>query len=449
MVAKGEGLRIRNTAIGTLLTDISEGVALERAVASFESKVAPMNYKRPTALVTQRMIDDAKKTIEDLGLVSALERRFASVNDISVNNILFVDRNTKGKLKGGIFDELSGGIAVDVKTFAKVEEVGIDKFLSEILPRADALEVLFENRHNGNLASLIAPVDTTAGRLFKWDNGFSWSYVGDVTDSIKEKVKAAGGRVEGDLCCRLAWWNTDDLDFHMKEPTDYKIYFVNRRQLSTCGGMLDVDANGADGQRPDPVENIAYESSAQMKSGKYELMVHQYSRRDTTDVGFEVEVEFGGKKFNMVYDKVVRDGEFIKVADITYDSKTGSFAIETHLPSTQTSKNMWNLDTQCFHKVNVVMLSPNHWDEQAVGNRQLFFMIDECRNDGVARGIYNEFLRSDLEGHRKVFELVGSKVKTQESDDQLSGLGFSSTKRDDVLLKVISGAFSRVIKVVM
>src|SRR3990167_1153725 len=40
--------RIRNTAIGTLLTDLSEGKDIEAAVASFEAKVAPTNYKRPT-----------------------------------------------------------------------------------------------------------------------------------------------------------------------------------------------------------------------------------------------------------------------------------------------------------------------------------------------------------------------------------------------------------------
>ena len=63
------GSRIRNTAIGTLLVDLSEGVSLEAAVASFEAKVAPTNYKRPKSLVTQRMIDDAKAKVEELGLL--------------------------------------------------------------------------------------------------------------------------------------------------------------------------------------------------------------------------------------------------------------------------------------------------------------------------------------------------------------------------------------------
>ena len=56
--------------------------------------------------------------------------------------------------------------------------------------------MLLETKHASNLVSLIAPVDPTSGRLLKWDNNFSWTYNGDMADSIKERVKAAGGAVE-------------------------------------------------------------------------------------------------------------------------------------------------------------------------------------------------------------------------------------------------------------
>ena len=445
-VSGGVGM-LRNSVIGTLLVDLSDGVMdMERAVASFEAKVAPTNYKRPTAVVTPRMVADAKKKIEDLGLTSALERRYATIDDITINNVLFANRDTKATLGGkDVFDELSGSVTTNPKSFDKVEEITIDKFLSDVLPSAKSVQVLVENRHSGNLMSLIAPVDPTAPSLFKWGNNFSWSYTGDVTDSIKERVKAAGGSVTGDLCCRLAWNNRDDLDLYMDEPGNHRIYFSVRRQLSVNGGMLDLDANGADGQRNDPAENIFYSSMNKMREGIYKLSVHQYNARSTQNPGFEIEIDALGEVHHFAYEKAVRQGERIHIADIVYSRKNG-FKIEGHLPSTTSSKDIWGLKTQTFADVKAIMLSPNHWDDQGVGNRHWFFMLDGCANDGTARGIYNEFLNTQLEPHRKVMEMVGNKLKTDKSDQQLSGLGFSSTMKNSVICR-INGTFSRVVRV--
>ncbi len=74
-------------------------------------------------------------------------------------------------------------------------------------------------------------------------------------------------------------------------------------------------------------------------------------------------------------------------------------------------------------------------------------MLDKCMNEDQARGFYNEFLHNDLQPYRKVLEMVGSKIKTEKSADQLSGLGFSSTKRSEVIVKV-TGAITRQLKVV-
>ncbi len=93
------------------------------------------------------------------------------------------------------------------------------------------------------------------------------------------------------------------------------------------------------------------------------------------------------------------------------------------------------------------MLSPNYWDGQGIGNRHWFFMIEGCRNSGTARGFYNEFLRPDLSPHRKVLEIVGAKMRAETENEQLSGLGFSSTQRNHVYCRV-AGAFTRTIKVV-
>lgn len=435
---------IRNSVIGTLLVDLTKGVDLDEAVRAFEEKVAPANYKRPKALVTPAMIAAAKAKVEELGLITALQRRYATIDDISINDILFASSEARMTLERDVFDTLAVK-AAPIKNFDKVESVTIDKFLADILPKATGIELMVSNNHVGNLMSLVAPVDPTAPTMFKWDNAFSWSYQGDVADSMKERVKKAGGNVEGELCCRLAWDYDDDLDFHMVEPTGNSVYFGNRRTLSPNGGMLDVDANGCDGIVPDPVENIFYKRISSMRDGEYLLKVNNYVVRHG-GIGFQVEIDFKGSVTRLEYDKVLRTRETVEVATIT---KRGTeVTIKPLLPEGSCSKQVWGIATNIFVPVKVIMLSPNHWESSGsgVGNKHYFFILEGCTNGGTARGFYNEFLKPELEAHRKVIEMVGSKMRADESDRQLSGVGFSSTQRNSVTCRV-SGSFNRIINI--
>ena len=93
------------------------------------------------------------------------------------------------------------------------------------------------------------------------------------------------------------------------------------------------------------------------------------------------------------------------------------------------------------------MLSPNYWDEQmGKGNKHYFFFLDGCKNEGAPRGFFNEFLGAELTEHRKVFEALGLKMRVAESDEQLSGVGFSSTQRNSITVKV-KGNFERILKI--
>ena len=435
--------KIRNDVIGTLLVDLSTGKDLEKAVESFENKVHGANYKRPTALITPKMRDAAKQALIDLGLISALERRYAKLEDINVRNVLFADRNAKTRLAGDVFDEIVTK-GDDSKSFGKVEEITIEKFIRDILPTASKVEVLFENKHSGNLVSLIAPADATAKSLFKWNNPFSWSYNGDFADSIKERVKQAGGNVTGDVCCRLAWYNFDDLDFHMKEPGSYEISYLNKAYTSPNGGRLDVDMNAGGGSTRTPVENIFYSIQKTMRNGTYELFVHQFQQRERDNVGFEVEIDILGTIHSFSYPKALKTHEKVPVANLI--KGPNGVEIVPILESSHAKKKVWNIDTQTFHPVTAVMLSPNFWDGEGIGNKHFFFMLNGCENDGSARGFYNEFLTSNLEGHRKAMELVGAKMRTEETEDQMSGLGFSSTQRNTLVVRV-HGSFQRTLKI--
>ena len=430
-VELGYQSRFRNTVIGTLLTDISDGVDLERAVKSFEDKVAPHNYKRTSALITQKMIDQAREKVNELGLEDALRRRYATAEDLTVNNVLFVDRSVKSRMKDG-FDALSPTKADKKPNSKNVQEIPVDEFMEKILPEVDSMEVLVENRLSSNLVSLIAPEYPDAGRLFKWNNNFSWSYNGEVTDSIKEKVKKAGGSVTGDVRVSLSWFNRDDLDIHVKEPTGREIYFGNKRGMS--GGVLDVDMN-VHGESREPVENVIWKSKRQMSSGTYQVVINNYTKRESDNVGFVVELEYDGRIETFTYTKPVRQSGNVNVVDINVD-KDGNISHTGHIQSESISKEVWGVATEKFQKVEMVMNSPNHWDGEETGNRHVFFMLENCRNPESSRGFYNEFLTGELTPHRKVFEVLSSKMKTPESDNQLSGLGFSSTIDNNLVCRV-------------
>jgi len=442
-VAMGGASKIRNQVIGSLLIDLSEGADLTSAVKSFEAKVAPSNYKRPTALITKGMIDKAQKTVVELGYESALQRRYAVTDDITINNVIYADRSVKPAMKG-VFEELADTIQDKPKSLEKVEEISIEDFINNVVPKATGIEMLVENRHSGNLMSLVAPEDAEAKHMFKWDNNFSWGYNGEVADSMKEHVKAAGGNVTGDLRCSLMWYSRNDLDLHLIEPCGNLISFSS--MVSRCGkGRLDVDnTSGGTLQKP-AVENITWQKSKDIKEGRYKVLVHNYSGSNTNEAGFDFELEFKGTIYPMSYKQAVGGKKKVTCVEFDYTHADGVKIVKS-LDVESASKEVWGITTESFNKVTMVMHSPNHWDGNKTGNKHWFFIMENCNSGSSARGFFNEFLKEELHEHRKVFEVLGSKLKVKESDNQLSGIGFSSTVSNHAYFRV-SGAMKRTIKV--
>lgn len=441
--------RFRNTVIGTLVTDITEVIKLtstpeERAaeiticIKSYNKKTDPEKYKRAEATeISERQAKELAKTIEKLGIEPSLHRRLAVSTDVSINNVIYADSATQEHMKGGIAGLLATAVKKPKANTKNVTDIGIEDFKANILSKGvQSLEMQLSNTHKNNLMTLVAPTDEKAPSIFKWNNNYSWSYNGNITDSsMKDNVKALGGKVDGILRGSIQWNETksdnqNDLDIHCKSPRSH-IYFSNT--TGSCGGSLDVDITrpGEDDRAINgvAVENISWAKGTKLPNGEYIFYVNNYSGRNTG--GFRAEIEVNGEVHTFNYDKsVTRDVVF---ATVTH--KDGKFTVTSDLPSKQVSQNVYGITTEEFHKVSMVMLSPNHWDDQEIGNKHHFFILDGCNADEPTNGFYNEFLANNLNEHRKVFEVLSSKMRCPVSEASLSGLGFSSTKRDSVLAK--------------
>ncbi len=426
--------RIRNISIGTLLIDVSNGVNLDQAVGSFERVVAPSNYKRPNAIVTPKMVEEAKKKLEELGYMDSLERRFATPEDVDINNVLFVDKSTSIT---DVFKEMASDVTVNPKSLSKIEEVTIEDFILNVLPTSKKVEILFENNQTNNLVSLITASNKDSKTMFKWDNSFSWSYTGGITDSMQEKVKQAGGSLEGLMRFSLKWNENGkdicDLDIHCDSPVG-KIFYGNKRH-GYNDGFLDVDMI-----RPKDIgiENVIFK---QVKKGEYHFSVNNFDNNRHT--GFQCQLEVNGEIYDFTYPK--HSTGFIEIVKVFYDGVTFKVTPLLDAKSQVVSKEVWGIKTNQFVKVKEILNSPNYWTNN-VGNKHYIFALENCVSDESPRPFFNEFLQEDLLKEKRVFETMAGKLQVSPNPNQISGLGFSETKHQNVIVRV-TGNFSRNLKI--
>ena len=433
----GPASAFRNSVIGTLLVDLSEGKDLELAVKAYENKVAPENYRRSSALVTQSMIDNAQKVLTDLDLEDSIERRHAVVHDITINDVLFADRSVKPTM--GVLSSIIKPTAHKEIKNTNSTDISIEDFMSNVVPNVDSIELLVEGKHQRNFMSLVAPTTKDCKPITKWDNNFSWSYHGEIADSsMRQNVKAEGGNTDGVLRFSIQWNTPDrpygyDLDAHCISGSERICY--NNKQGNHVSGSLDVDI-----QRPRgvAVENIIYTDSSVMPDGEYVFTVHNYSQKINYK-GFTAEVEFGGQILCFDHTKSMRGGEFVDVAKIR--KKGNEFTLAKGTTVSESSVEVYGVKSKEFHKVTMLMNSPNYWESVAnpKGNKHWFFILEECINEEPVRGMYNEFLLDSLQPHSKVFETLNSTLKVPFTEKQLSGVGFSNTQDNEVVVRVRGG----------
>jgi len=442
--------KFKNSLVGALCTELAEGLELNKACENWNKRADPVNYHKVTAPITQRQIEEAKKFVEKNGYSDSFNRRLANIDDIKASEIKHINAGDGEIKEVSIFDNVKSTTSRHKRSkFDNIEEVSITKFMKDILPSCTLVEILLEQKQENNLVSLTTSINKESKPIFKWtDNNYSWTFNGNLAgkSQIKEAVRSKGGKVDGILRFSIMWAENDgdnsDLDARCKEPRGNLIYFSNRVNKIT-GGNLDIDITRPKSQMPKgAVENITFPKLNKMDDGVYKFIVDQY--RADNSKGFKAEIEFNGETYFYEYNKPLRGKEKIQVAEVTL--KNGEFTINHKLPESNNSKTLWNLETNQFHKVNLVCLTPNHWGDNQVGNLHYIFGIDGCKTSTATRGFHNEHLLPDILKHKKVMEVLGSTTLIEATDKQLSGLGFNSTVKDEIILRC-KGSFNRMLKI--
>lgn len=429
-----------NSAIGTFLRDLASGKDMLKALHSYGAMVDGANYKRPKSIVTTKQVDQAKETLEAAGCLQSLYRRHATAADIDINNCLYV--NAHDGALDDVFGDMKKEVTEDPGKYINSPEMAFSDFVGNI-DKYSSVKVLFTNNLREHTLNLLTAVDPKSPFLFPWNNPFSIAYAGNFADSVKERVKRAGGKVDGILRCSLAWKNTDDLDIHVYTPKGNHIYYGNK---DTGGGSLDVDMNVRN-PVTNAVENIIFDDLNSIQEGKYKVVVNNYTLRTKSDQGYTIEVESDGRthEFNSITNPNASRSH--TVIEFTWTKAKGlTIAGQKSIPKVL---DHWGVKTNRFYDVEHIMFSPNYWSDYEKGNRHVIFTIPEMRNDEKVRPFFNEFLDPQLVKHNKrAFEVLGSRLLIEPSDSQLAGIGFSDAKDNFIVVSFVENGKRRIFKLI-
>lgn len=454
--------KFRNELIGTLCTELAEGKELNDACQTWNKRVDPANYMKATAPITKKQIEDAKKFVEENGYEESFRRRYATLEDIKIDEILHANAGDTSIPSVSMFDSVKTTNTRHKRNeFDGIEEVAIDKFMKDILPKCSSVEAYLTNNQEGNMVTLTTAENQDSKPIFKWGNNYSWTFNGDLAGKslLTERVEAKGGRTDGVFRFTHSWneleRNESLMDLHVFMPeckvpmsgggpnvTGRRVGWNNRTD-NLSGGTQDVDYTLQAPIGHIPVENITFPSLNKMPEGVYTCKIHNWSFRNSGGKG-RAEIAFQGNIFEYIYPKT-KQNEWITIAEVTL--KNEIFSIEHKLPlSNSIAKEVYGLQTNEFHKVDLVCLSPNHWGKNKVGNKHYLFMLHGCKNPNSVRSFHNENLLPELATHRKVLEVLGATNKIKGTGKQLSGLGFNATISESLILR-LSGSHKRTIKV--
>jgi len=167
---------IRGGMIGTLLEDVTNGLAVETIKARFDEKMNPLKYQRPTAPPSAGTIAQAEKAFEPYA--ASLRRRFAKLSDMRP---LWRPRVTESQpTPGTLFGHLLPQRQTAPTIAAPDQTMTWRKFFETVLSTPGAAQSIeFYVPATGSFCGILTAADMNAPAILQWDreddrNPVSW-----------------------------------------------------------------------------------------------------------------------------------------------------------------------------------------------------------------------------------------------------------------------------------
>lgn len=155
----------RASVIGSLLEDIAAGKTFENIKRSFAAKVGPTVYQRPQAPPSAGNIKQAEALFEKLDLAPALDRRFATFEDM--REFAWLPSKPAAPAGSGVFGHLQPKGSAPVTIDTPAQTMTWEKFRRVVMN--DALKIDLLVPPHGGFIALTTAANPDAPPILMWD----------------------------------------------------------------------------------------------------------------------------------------------------------------------------------------------------------------------------------------------------------------------------------------
>lgn len=467
-----------NSPIGEFLKNIA-AKDLRQASAIFTDMMK--NKGVTTKAVTDNNSDEVIEQLEVSGHLTPLTNRaHVAVSDIPVEGIVWRNEETAKPLSAVEKAKmLARTKSVSRPKKALQDEITIDDFVETVVPTAVKIGLSTDGLNSGQFCSMFGTsLQEDHPKIFAYDNPYCITFRDGTADAIIREVTKAGGDTSGKLHVSIAWcldarleggrvigntgtdydlWSvimepgtspekaTEVLTKSKRERAVDVIYFGSR---STSSGhrILDVDANSrgnVDSRMPVPVENMNFSENALKSIGASRIFFFVNNWRDKNKGLDKITLvtTLNGERKTFHSEKGIKDKELMSIgyADVHANGEVSTVSINTSFfKEGEANITSWGVKLGGVVPVTLITKSPSHWDgESCNGNLIYMFALAGCKADIPLAGVHNEYLHPDIHSKRRVIQNLIESSKVEPTEDQTSGIGFSTTRRPTAVVEVI------------